>query len=237
MNFKLDTIRKLRTVLWILGISIGIVEYIMVNQYLTNLSAINLLNILGVILSLVLPLLFGYYYNEYHNQKTAINELYKIIIELWENAKEMESKANNENYFKKNEIFNYEVFFEAKCLQKEVSILYILGFYFNNVKWYNHQLYNLPINFKQKISELCKTNLEIDDTIVKYSTISIEEFIRHHLLPIQYGYYNTNPILKEFFEFLILNSDKNYSDYVEILTELNKVKIEKINLNGEYYYF
>lgn len=226
MNFKLNTIRRYKIFLWILGISLAIVEMFMVRQYLSNLNTINLINIVGSVLSIVLPFLFGYYYNEYHNQKMAINELSKIIIELWDDAKEMESKANNQKYFEENEIFNYKVFLGATCLQKEVSLLYILGFYFYNIKWYNHQLYNLPINFKQEISKICEVNLKIDDTLQRYSNISIEEFARHMLLPLPYGYYNTNSILKEFFEFLIINSDGKCPEYAEILAELKKVKIE-----------
>lgn len=231
MNLKLDTIHKLKIFLWILGIAIGIVELIMIRQYLVELNTINLINIIGVILSVILPFFFGYYYNEYHNQKTAIEDLHNIIVKLWKSAKEMESKANDENFFKEIKIFNSNIFFEAKCFQKEISILYIMVFYFNNLKWYDHQLYNLPTNFKEKISELCEFTLQIDDTIFKYNSISIEEIMYHGVLPYNFKYQNTTPILKEFFKFLINNSNKNYSEYNEIFLELTKIP-----LNVEDYY-
>lgn len=221
MIIKLDTIQKLRNFLVILVISIVIVETFTVKQWLFDLNTINLINIFASILSVVLPFLLGYYYNEFKVQKSAIDELYIIISELWKNAEEMESKANNEKFFTENEIMNWGVFYKKECLQKEVSILYILGFYFTNVKWYNHKLYNLPDNFKEKISELCEYNLTLDDIILKYNDISIDEFIRHQLMPLAYHHGTTNKFLKEFFMFLIENSDKN-QEYIKIYDELKK---------------
>ena len=116
---------------------------------------------------------------------------------------------------------NWKVFYKAECFKKEVSILYILGFYFTNVKWYNHKLYNLSDNFKEKISELCDYNLTLDDTILKYNDISIDEFIRQQLIPLAYHHRTTNNFLKEFFMFLIENSDKN-QEYKKIYDELKK---------------
>ncbi|WP_296851862.1 hypothetical protein [uncultured Methanobrevibacter sp.] len=237
MFIEFDTFHKLKIFVWILGIGVAIAEILVIRQFLSDLNNTNLINILGSILLIVLPFILGYYYWEYRNQRNAINELCEAISELWDDAKEFESKANNKQFLEENEIFNSDLIYKNNCLQKEVSLLYILGFYFDNLKWYNHQLYNLPINFKQKIRWLCKSNLEFGDIILRYNSISFEEFSRSGLLPIQYGYYNTNPILKEFFEFLISNVDGNYSILNEILTDLNNVKIEYVNLNGEKCYF
>lgn len=237
MFFKLDNQYKLKIFLILLFITIVIVEFLMIRQYLSDFTNANLINIVGSILSIVLPFLFGYYYSIYHNQKNAIYELCKIIEELWDDAKEIESKANNKQFLEENCRFNSDIIYNNRCLQKEVSLLYILGFYFYNLKWYHHQLYNLPINFKQKIRELCDENLKIGDCILEYNTISVEEFSLRGLLPIQYGYYNTNFILKDFFEFLICNVDGNFPVLTEILLDLNNVKIEYVYLNGEKCYF
>ena len=218
-TLKINTIQKLKIFLWILAILLALSVLFTIWQYL---SIPNIFYVSGVISSIILPFIIGYYYNVYHDQKNAINELYDIIKNLWADAKEIEAKANDKNYFIENEVFNCQVFYEAQCLQKEVSLLYILGFYFDTVRWYNHQLYNLPINFKDKISWLCKINLMIDNEILNYDCISLEEFIRHQLLPIQYGYCITVPVLKNFFDFLILNSD-NKTEYNEILTYLEEI--------------
>lgn len=235
MFIKFDTLYKLKVFVLFLTVCVVIVEVLMIRQFISNLNGDNLINITGSILSVVLPFYLGYYYWEFRSQKKAINELCEIISESWQHAKEMESKANNKQYLEKNIIFNLDIIYNNVCLQKEVSLLYILGFYFDNIKWYNHQLYNLPINVKQKINWLCKLNIEIDDMILQYSSISLEEFSRRMLLPIQYGYYNTCPILKEFFEFII-NVDENCPIINEILIDLNKVNNNYVYFNGEKYY-
>lgn len=218
-TLKINTIQKLKIFLWILIILLAVSVLFTIWQYL---SIPNIFYVLGVISSIILPFIIGYYYNVYHDQKNAINELHDIIMNLWANAKEIEAKANDKNYFIQNEVFNCQVFYKATCLQKEISLLYILGFYFDTVRWYNHQLYKLPMNFKDKINWLCKINLMIDNEILNYNCISLEEFIRHQLLPIQYGYWITVPVLKNFFEFLILNSD-NKTEYNEILKDLEEI--------------
>ena len=43
-------------------------------QYLSNPSIINIINIAELLLSIVLPFVIGYYYNIYHDQKSAIDE-------------------------------------------------------------------------------------------------------------------------------------------------------------------
>lgn len=236
MLINFDTLYKLKIFVWILAISVVIVEILMIRQFFSNLNGNNLINIAESILSIVLPFYLGYYYWEYRNQKKAINELCKIISKLWENAKDIESKANDKQFLEEKEIFNRDLIYNNSCLQKEVSMLYILGFYFDNIKWYNHQLYYLPVNFKQKISWLCKENLKIDGGILNYTSISFEEFVRGCLLPIQYGYKNTNPVLKKFFVFLINNVDKDYPILTEILIELSTVKIESFYIDGEKCY-
>lgn len=136
-TLKINSIRKLKIFLVILIILLAISVLFTIWQYL---SMTHVLYVSGAILSIVLPFIIGYYYNVYHDQKNAIAELHDIIVELWANAKEIESKANDKNYFKENNVLNCGVFYKASCLQKEISLLYILGFYFDTVKWYNHQL-------------------------------------------------------------------------------------------------
>ena len=177
MFIEFDTFHKLKIFVWILGIGVAIAEILVIRQFLSDLNNTNLINILGSILLIVLPFILGYYYWEYRNQRNAINELCEAISELWDNAKELESKANNKQFLEENEIFNSDLIYENTCLQKEVSLLYILCFYFDNLKWYNHQLYNLPINFKQKIYWLCKSNLEFGDTILRYNYIYYSKLI------------------------------------------------------------
>lgn len=235
-KLKINSLSKLRYFLWTLSIWLVFAVFFTIWQSLLNLDIFTAFYVIGVIFSVVLPFVIGYYYNVYHDQKIAINELCKTVLELWEDAKELEDRSKDKKFFEENEVINMDVFYQAPCLEKEVSMLYILGFYFDNVKWYDHQLYKLPIDFKQKISELCKINLEIDGNILQYDCISMDEFIRRMLLPIQYAHYNTNPILKEFFEFLISNSDSHVEDLKGILAELNKVEFEKFIVDGKEYF-
>lgn len=83
---------------------------------------------------------------------------------------------------------------------------------------------------------MCKENLKIDGGILQYTYISFEELSRSSLLPIQYKYKNTNPVLKKFFVFLINNVDEDYPILTEILIELSKVKIESFYMDGEKCY-
>lgn len=120
--------------------------------------------------------------------------------------------------------------------RKEISMLYILGIYFDNVKWYEHQMYNLPIDFKECINEICKKYLKIDPLMKKYTFISLE-LITGVLPPYHYTYHNTNSLLKEFFELLISNSKNSYkSSFEDILKDLNNVKIEKYYIDDEEEY-
>ena len=223
MLINFDSLHKLKIFVWSLVVCVIIVEICMIRQFFSDLSDNNLINIVGSVLSIVLPFYLGYYYWEFRNQKNAIKELCDVIYELWESAKDMESKANNKIFLDKYFPYHSVLIYKKEFLQKEVSLLYSLGFYFDNVKWYHNQLYNLPIDFKQKIRELCKINLEIDDTILQYNSISIEEFSRRDLFPIQYGYFNAIPILKDFFKFLINNVDGNYMILNEIFCYLVSV--------------
>ena len=205
-------------------------------QYLSNPSIINIINIAELLLSIVLPFVIGYYYNIYHDQKSAIDELSKIVLTLWEDAKELESKAFDENYFK-NEIINSDIHKKAKCYQKEVSMLYILGIHFNNIKWYDHQMYKLPIDFEEQIQEICNAYLNIDPLMNRFTYVSLDNFIDSYYVPYHYTYHNTNNHLKKFFKLLVVNSSKKYKSRLnEIIEYLNKIKTEEYYVNGEKYY-
>ena len=230
----LNTIFKLKIFLICLILLLGGVIYFMSLNYLSGWSVNNILNIGSLILSIVLPFIIGYYYNIYHNQKSAIEELSKNVIGLLEYANELESLSRDEKFL--NEYNVMGMCYDAPFFRKEISMLYILGIYFNNVKWYEHQMYNLPINFKELISKICKKYLEIDPLMIKYDHISLE-IITGVLPPYRYKYHNTNDILKEFFDLLIHNSKNSYkSTFKEIFDDLNKVKIEKYNIDGEWQY-
>lgn len=211
-----------------------IVIYFMSLNYLSGWSVNNILNICSVILSIVLPFVIGYYFNVYHDQKSAIDELSKTVLNLWEEAKELESLSKDDEFFKMYHIM--DMCYDASYFRKEISMLYILGIYFDNVKWYEHQMYNLPIDFKECINEICKKYLKIDPLMKKYTFISLE-LITGVLPPYHYTYHNTNSLLKEFFELLISNSKNSYkSSFEDILKDLNNVKIEKYYIDDEEEY-
>lgn len=233
----LNTLLRLKIFLISLTL-ISIVVFIgMIYQYLLNLSTSNVLNIINLFLSIVLPFIIGYYYSIYHDQKSAINELSEVIFELLNDAKNLESITKDEEFFKKNQIFNYNIYYNENYFKREISMLYYLGIYFDNVKWYNHHMYNLPINFKKQINAICKTYLEIDPLMEKYSYVSIDVFIDSMYVPYHYTYHNTNDILKEFFNLLISNYNGKYQkDFKDFINDLNNVEIKEYYLNGELYH-
>ena len=236
MSF-LNTIKKLKIFLIILTLLLIFVFILMIRQYLLNLSMNNILNIGELLLSIVLPFIIGYYYNIYQNQKSAIEELAEAVFNLLIDAKTLEYITHNKSFFENNEIINSDIYFKENYFKKEISMLYHLGIYFDNIKWYNHQMYNLPINFKEQISNICKSYLEIDPLMERYNTVSIEVFINSIYAPYHYTYHATNDILKEFFNLLISNYNGQYQQvFIDFLNDLNNVEINEYYLNGKKYY-
>lgn len=232
----LNTILKLKLFLITMTVILAGVIILMSMQYLSHPSIITILNIVELLLSIILPFVIGYFYNIYHEQKSAVDELSKIVLTLWQEAKELESKAFDEEYFK-NKTTNSDIHKKSKCYQKEVSMLYILGIYFDNIKWYEHQMYKLPINFKEQIQEICNAYLNIDPLMNRYTYVSLDFFIDSYYVPYHYTYHNTNEPLKKFFKLLLVNSSKKYkSSLNEIIEYLNKIKIEEYYFNGEKCY-
>lgn len=92
----------------------------------------------------------------------AINELSQLMIDLWFEAYKIEEKSLDKEFFEITQPINWGMYYNQIYFKKEVSFLYILGIYFNNLKWYNHELYYLPKEFKEKIRELSNISLEID---------------------------------------------------------------------------
>lgn len=230
----LNTLLRLKIFLISLTLIFSVVFILMIYQYLLDLSVLNILNIINLFLSILLPFLIGYYYSIYHDQKSAINELSKIVYKLLNDAKTLESISKDEEFFKKNQIMNYDIYLNENYLKREISMLYYLGIYFDNVKWYNHHLYNLPINFKKQINTICETYLEIDPLMGKYSYVSINVFIASMHAPYHYTYHNTNDILKEFFMLLISNYNGEYQkDFKDFIDDLNNVEIEEYYFNGK----
>ena len=230
----LNTLLRLKIFLIGLTLIFIVVFILMTYQYLLNLSPVNVLNIINLFLSILLPFLIGYYYNIYHDQKSAIKELSKIVYKLLNDAKTLESITKDEEFFKKNQIVNYDLYFNVNYFKREISMLYYLGIYFDNVKWYEHHMYNLPINFKKQINAICETYLEIDPLMGRYSYVSIDVFIDSMYAPYHYTYHNTNEIQKEFFNLLISNYNGKYQkDFKDFIDDLNNVEIEEYYLNGE----
>ena len=237
LKFKLDSIYKLKIFIIFLSIFLVIIVLLMCLPYLLNLSVLNSLNVITTILSIVLPFIIGYYYSIYVTQKSAINELSKKILKLWSDACHLEYISTDDNFFQNAEFINSDIFHNAKCFKKEISILYILGVYFDNIKWYEHQMYYLPDNFKVKIDIICKTYVEIDYLMSEFTSTSFYDFVQKIHVPVQYNYKNTQNALLTFFEFIIDNSDKNFKkDFEIIYNEIKKHEITYIIFNGKREY-
>jgi len=237
LNFKLDSIYKLKMLIVFLLILLVIVVILMCLPYLLNLSVLNSLNVVTTILSIVLPFIIGYYYSIYVTQKSAINELSKKILKLWSDACHLEYISTDDNFFQNAEFINSDIFHNARCFKKEISILYILGVYFNNIKWYEHQMYYLPDNFKVQIDIICKTYVEIDYLMLEFTSTSFYDFVQKIYIPMQYNHKNTQNVLLNFFEFIISNSDKNFKkDFEIIYNEIKKHEITYSIVNGKREY-
>lgn len=135
---KLNQLKKLETtlILTTVGVIIGL--------FLIS-------SLFGTILTIICPLIFGYYLNSFLNQRMAINELSQLMIDLWFEAYKIEENSLDKEFFEITQPINWGMYYNQIYFKKEVSFLYILGIYFNNLKWHNHELYYLPKEFKEKI--------------------------------------------------------------------------------------
>lgn len=184
---------------------ISIVILIMCNvNLITNIPA----NIGSTILTIIIPFILGIHCTEYNLQMDAINELSEVIIKLWDDACELEKDAQKD--YDKCPIY----------LQKEVSIFYILGVYFDNLHWYNHELYNLPIDMKEMIKEICNYYKRIDYNLTTYKTISYIRFKESIYYPIKFKTSNTQSRLEKFFEIVINNTSREYSKDLENIKKI-----------------
>lgn len=182
-------------------------------------------SLFGTILTIICPLIFGYYLNTFLNQRLAINELSQLMVDLWFEAYKIEEKSIDKEFFEITQPINWGMYYNQIYFKKEVSFLYILGIYFNNLKWYNHELYSLPKEFKEKIRELSNISLEIDPQMAQHKIFLFEEFVYTLHVPYMYNKNNSIPPLIDFFKFLTRNCTSKYETKLKIiLNYLESVK-------------
>lgn len=191
----------------------------------TILGIILIYSPFGTILTIICPLLFGYYLNTFLNQRQAINELCQLMLDLWFEASKIEEKSKDKEFFETRQPINWGMYYNQTYFNKEISILYISGIYFNNLKWYNHELYYLPTEFKEKIRELSNISLEIDPQMDRHKCFLFEEFLYTLHTPYMYNRGNSVPILIDFFNFLTENYTSKYKTKLKII--LNYLKSTK----------
>lgn len=206
---RIDSMKKYKMVI-IFEVIIGIIS--IVSLIICNVNLINniTLNIISTILTIIVPFILGIHCTKYNSQREAINELSEVIIKLWDNACELEKDAQKDNDGCQIPIY----------LQKEVSIFYIFAVYFDNLHWYNHELYNLPIDIKEMIKEFCTCYQFIDYNLTNYKIISYIQFKDSCYYPINFEYSNTQFRLKKFFEIVIKNTSEEYSKDLENIKKI-----------------
>ena len=212
---KINSLKKLKLAIYF-EIIIGIISVVILILCNVNMILNITLNIMSTILTIIIPFICGVHYTRYNSQIEAIDELSEIIINLWGDACELENHALNDKNDKRP---------IAQYLQKEVSIFYILGVFFDNLHWYNHELYNLPIDIKETIKEICIVYPLINSNLTSYKTVSYLQFKESCYFPISFTHSNTQYHLKNFLEIVIYNTSEKYSKKLEeIKTTIVKFK-------------
>ena len=206
---KIDSIKKYKIAI-IFEVIIGIISIFILIMCNINLITNITVNILSTILTIIIPFIMGIHCTNYNSQMKAMNELSEVIIKLWDNACELEKDAQKDNIESRVPIY----------LQKEVSIFYILGVYFDNLHWYNHELYNLPRDMKEMIKEICTYYPRINYNLTTYKIISYIQFKESGYYPISFEHSKTQPHLKKFFEIVINNTSKKYSKDLENIKKI-----------------
>lgn len=175
MNFNNLHQIKICIVLFSILLIIGIFLTIY-SSFITNLYPKIVILLISLILTILCPFIIGELHNEFKVKNEAINELCEKICMVWQKAIENEKKSKDEEYLKKHPEIRAgkKLIFKSWNFDKEVGIVYLLAIYLVNVKWYEHHLFNLPLEYKEQIKNYLNECEKIHFNLLSYEQMDLE---------------------------------------------------------------
>lgn len=214
-------------ILTILSVMLSVCSTYIIN----NFSLKILSNTLGIILTVICPLIIGELHNEYKVKKAAINELCEKIIKVWDKASENDKLSKDKKSLEDNQNIRLgaEMIYDTWNFDKEVGIVYLLTIYFVNVKWYEHNLFNLPNEYKEKIREYLDDSKGIHFNILDYKSTDLEDLSQEDYS--RFTPMNTKNFIEPFLTLIQKECSLKNKKKINEIIECRRAYDEKWNLN------